>query len=102
MDAIKTIPDNLSLIARAVEIADDDMRILIECECRLVKRAGQRFYGILDDNDQEVATIAEASQSIRRAFEYLNERGLAELVEGGEGMIRFLGQAAQAEAGSFR
>jgi hypothetical protein len=68
------------LTARAFEIADESMVELLNCHAVRADSLTPIF-GLSDENGVEVATIDEADRGIREAFEWLQLRGLAELIE---------------------
>ena len=68
------------LTARAFEIADQSMIELLICHAVRVDGLTPIF-GLSDENGVEVANLDEADPGIRDAFEWLELRGLAELVE---------------------
>lgn len=67
--------------ARAVAIADACSKNDVETNGVPFGSDGEpNLFGLTDDNLGEVSTMAEASEFLRTAFEYLRDRGLAELV----------------------
>ena len=69
------------LQARAVAIADACSRNDVETNGVPFGSEGEpALFGLTDENLSEVSTLAEASEFLRTAFEYLRDRGLAELV----------------------
>lgn len=78
MSALTLTPE---LQARAVAIADECSRNDVETTgVPLDEEGPPRHFGLTNDSLEEVRTLAEASPFLRTAFEYLRDRGLAELV----------------------
>ena len=69
---------------RALCLADRGMFEVLECDGVLLDEHG-KLYGLTDASCCEVATLAEASEELREAVEWLRERGFVELVDGPDG-----------------
>ena len=87
MSALILTPE---LQARAVAIADECSKNDVETNGVPFGSAGEpALFGLTDDNLSEVSTLAEASDFLRTAFEYLRDRGLAELItDAGDELIQ--------------
>jgi hypothetical protein len=70
-------------IARAFEIADEAMFELLHSEGMPLADPGAEVdalvIGLVDENCMEVTKLAQASQALRDAFEWLQQRGYVEL-----------------------
>lgn len=84
MSALTLTP---KLQLRAVAIADECMRAVVECEGVGLPRSRDSRYGLTDENQREVRSIEDASASLREAFEYLRDRGLALLTSDRRGDV---------------
>lgn len=71
-------------IGRAFEIADQAMFELLNSE-GVPGDEHRTVFGFVDESCQEVASLAEASPAMRKAFEWLRERGYVELGEDKDG-----------------
>ncbi len=69
---------------RAFAIADDCMRGLVESEGVKLDETGLLF-GLCNDDRAEVQHLADASDALQEAWEWLDSRGLATLVEAVDG-----------------
>lgn len=65
--------------ARAIAIADACMRSDIECYGVQIGGLLSGDYGLTNPDQGEVSTLVAASEELLEAFEYLRDRGLAEL-----------------------
>ena len=72
-------------IARAFEIADESMEALMRAHTLRCDEVGH-LLKLVDEDGEEVATLAEADAGTQDAFAWLSERGLCELIDepGGE------------------
>lgn len=77
-------PTDPVLIARAFEIADDQMHELLESNCiNVTELGGPTTFSLCNFDCQHVRNLDDACESIKSAFEWLRSRGQAELVTGG-------------------
>ena len=68
------------LTTRAFQIADESMFALMECSC-LSNEESKTLFSLCDDNSNEVGSIAETSEALQEAIEWLTARGYIEVVE---------------------
>lgn len=66
------------LCTRAFAIADEAMLCMIQSECSL-SLEDPDYVGLVGDDGCEVTQLCDASTAIREAFDWLSQRGLAEL-----------------------
>lgn len=72
------------LAARAFEIADESMLELLQGHAVRVEEHGM-VWGLVDEDQREVGSLAEADSAIVEAVEWLRSRGLCDVVENPHG-----------------
>lgn len=68
------------LFTRALEIADESMTELLRSHAKRADEHGVSW-ALVDEDGGDVATLAEADPAVIEAVEWLQERGLCEVVE---------------------
>jgi hypothetical protein len=79
-----TATHTLDMIERAFEIADEQMFARLECECSPQDDSWTTF-GLLNESYGEVTKLADASEAIRGAVDWLVRRGYVELASDSSG-----------------
>jgi len=76
-----TVPlDSYKLAAQAIQIADEYMLALIECQAIRIGSPDGQLFGLVDEAGNEVNSLIDADPAIIEAFEWLSQRGQAEMV----------------------
>jgi hypothetical protein len=76
------------MAARAFEIADESMTELLLSHGipdDSLSEGGSGLIGLLNENQTEVCTLADADQAIQDAYEWLHARGIAEIFTDADG-----------------
>lgn len=84
---VSLLREEFSLLADAVEIADEAEMSLIECGCQQVEVDGRTWY---DTRYYADAMLAEDQEFVARALSYLDRRGLIERKEGEAHLVKFM------------
>lgn len=74
------------LHVRALKIADESQRMLIECNCRKIDEIGM-LYAPVDDDGEDVVGLEDAVDGVADACAWLIVRGLGDVVDLPDGPV---------------